>query len=206
MTATGACLAFRARRAWFTLALTVVLALIVDLGTKVIAFDRVAGTPVVLERDEVLAADRPNLLIPRHTPVVVAPKVLEFKLVLNEGAVFGIGAGKRWFFVAFTVVAVGFVLWLFGTGTRSKDWVGHAAAGLLIGGGLGNLYDRIRFACVRDFLHPLPGVELGGREIWPYVSNVADLFVIVGIIVLLIRTWRTPGDEKRPAAPGPVDA
>ncbi len=202
----GACPSFRARRAWFTLAITVVLSLIVDLGTKVVAFERVAGMPVVLERDQVLAADRPNLLIPRHDPVVVAPKVLEFKLVLNEGAVFGIGAGKRWFFVAFTVVAVGFVLWLFGTGTRSKDWVGHVAAGLLIGGGIGNLYDRIRFACVRDFLHPLPGVEVGGREVWPYVSNVADLFVIVGIIVLLIRTWRTPGDEGSAPVSGRADA
>lgn len=195
----GATSSFGAPRAWLTLALTIVLSLVVDLGTKVIAFERVAGMPVVLQRDDVLAAERPNLLIPRHAPVVVAPKVLEFKLVLNEGAVFGIGAGKRWFFVVFTVVAVGFVLWLFGTGTRSKDWLGHVAAGLLIGGGLGNLYDRIRFACVRDFLHPLPGVEVGGREIWPYVSNVADLFVIVGIVVLLIRTWRTPADEDAAA-------
>ena len=71
--------------------------------------------------------------------------------------------------------------------------------GLLISGGLGNLYDRIVFACVRDFLHPLPGVYLpfgwqmpfsGGRELWPYVSNIADLWLLVGIGMLMWYLWR----------------
>ena len=82
------------------------------------------------------------------------------------------------------------------------------AIGLLIGGGLGNLYDRLKFACVRDFLHPLPRVRLpfgltwpdGSTGIWPYVSNIADLFLLIGIGMLMWHIWRTdPPKKKRKA-------
>lgn len=192
--------AWRSRRAWVLLLTTITLALVADLATKVIAFERIAPVPVRVDREAVLAVDHPGRLIPPHEPVVVLPYVLEFTLVLNRGAVFGIGAGKRWFFIGFTIVAVGFVLWLFGRATRAGDWASHVAAGLLIGGGVGNLYDRIRFACVRDFIHPLPGVRVAGREVWPYVSNVADLFVLIGIAVLLAKSWRGHHDGGQPPA------
>ena len=127
-------------------------------------------------------------------------------LVLNPGAVFGIGAGKRWFFIAFTGAALALAIWMFLAWTGPRDRAAHAAIGLLISGGLGNLYDRIVYACVRDFLHPLPGVKMpfgltmpltGGREVWPYVSNIADLWLLLGIsaLVLLIGSGlmiRTP--------------
>ncbi|GIW74120.1 MAG: hypothetical protein KatS3mg103_0642 [Phycisphaerales bacterium] len=77
----------------------------------------------------------------------------------------------------------------------------------MIAGGLGNLYDRLRFACVRDFLHPLPGVQYpfgiatpwSGRELWPYVSNLADLWLILGVGVLMVYLLRS---SKQPAAAG----
>ncbi|MFI4882162.1 MAG: signal peptidase II, partial [Phycisphaerales bacterium JB064] len=67
-----------------------------------------------------------------------------------------------------------------------------------------NLYDRVRFACVRDFLHPLPGVNFpfgiqtpwSGREVWPYVSNLADLWLIIGVAVLVVFLWRGPKDAR----------
>jgi len=147
----------------------------------------------------VLEARSLETLIPWHEPVVVIPRVLEFTLVLNPGAVFGIGAGARWFFVIFTVLAIGFGLWMFGAWTKARSGMAHVAIGLLIAGGLGNLYDRLRFACVRDFIHPLPDVRfpfgwrLPGQpsgEIWPYVSNVADLWLLIGIGLLMIHLWR----------------
>lgn len=191
--------ALRSRSAWLTLALTVAAALAIDIGTKYAAFQWVADQPVAVVRGDVLAAGpgRLALLIPQHEPVVVVPHLLNLQLVLNAGAVFGAGQGKRYFFIGFTVVALGFALWMFGKWTDRRHALSHIAIGLIIAGGLGNLYDRLRYACVRDFLHPLPTARLpfglswpnGDANLWPYVSNVADAFLLIGIGVLIVRLW-----------------
>ncbi|GAB4386468.1 MAG: hypothetical protein Kow0022_15560 [Phycisphaerales bacterium] len=181
--------------------------LISDLASKSLAFVHVAGIPVGIDREAVLTTSRLDLLIPTHKPVVVLPGLLEFTLVLNPGAVFGVGAGRRWFFVGFTIVALAFATFIFGLWTRAKDRWAHVAIGLIAAGGLGNLYDRLRFACVRDFIHPLPGVKLpfglswpsGSNEVWPYVSNVADLYLIVGIGILLMINWSKPKHARSKA-------
>lgn len=190
--------------AWCVLLGVTVLSLVTDLWSKAWAFATVAGQPVVLEREQVIAASNslrwPGALIPYHDPVTVVPHLLDLTLVLNRGAVFGMGAGKRWFFVVFTLFAVIFAIHAFRKWTHSGQWFIHAAIGLVLGGGLGNLYDRLMYACVRDFLHPLPGVQMpfglrwpsGSSELWPYVSNIADLYLIVGILFLVLHVWRTP--------------
>jgi signal peptidase II len=137
--------------------------------------------------------------------------VLEFKLVLNVGAVFGAGPGKRALFIGVTVFAVLFGVFLFGWWTGPRDRMAHVGIGLLLAGGLGNLYDRLVYACVRDFIHPLPGVRLpfgwrypsGEDQVWPYVSNVADKWLLIGIAILLVHAWRMGGQEhkKGPATP-----
>jgi len=186
----------RSPRAWIILGVVVILGLAADLVSKHVAFRRVAGFPVHVEREQALRLSNPSALIPAHEPVRVIPGVLDFTLVLNPGAVFGFGAGKRVVFIAFTAFAMAFAMFLFARWTVARDWRSHVAIGLLISGGLGNLYDRWVFGCVRDFIHPLPGMMLpfgwswpwGGREVWPYVSNVADLLLIIGIGILI---WRS---------------
>lgn len=199
--------AFTSRDAWAWLLVACVLSIGIDLWSKAAAFERVAGAPVVVLREQVLAiaqAHDPRAIsqpefgiIPRHDPVTILPHVLELQLVLNPGAVFGIGPGQRFFFIGFTVLALVFGVLMFARWTTARDHFAHVAIGLLIGGGLGNLYDRLQFACVRDFLHPLPGLVwpggmtiMGNREVWPYVSNLADLFLLIGIAMLLIHLWK----------------
>lgn len=202
--------AWKSKAAWFTLLVVTIGSLAVDLGTKWLAFKSIAGRPVVLTREQVLslAADNPRLvgtLVPPHEPLTIIPNVLDLTLVLNPGAVFGMGPGKRWFFIIFTAIALFFGMWMFAKWTRSRDTVAHAAIGLLLGGGLGNLYDRLMLGCVRDFLHPLPGLKfpngwkpLGGDgQVWPYVSNVADLFLLIGIGMLLVFLWRRDASQPR---------
>jgi signal peptidase II len=204
------------RAAWITLALVTLIGLAGDLWSKSYAFAHTADAPVVLTRQSVLAVADPSRLgrlIPPHDPVTVVPSVLNFTLVLNPGAVFGMGSGKRWFFVSFTVVAMGVCLWMFGWWTTARDRAAHVSFGLVLAGGLGNLYDRLQFACVRDFIHPLPGVKLpfslawpgGEREIWPYVSNVADAYLIVGIAALVWFSFRQPPTEPLPKATTPTE-
>lgn len=203
---------WKSRGGWVTVLAVCMLSIVIDLGSKYWAFRTVAGAPVAVEREKVVAilTTQPRLLnetlIPAHPPMVVVPDLLDFTLVLNPGAVFGIGPGQRWFFVAFTVVALGFGLMMFAKWTTPKDRFAHAAIGLLIGGGLGNLYDRLVYGCVRDFIHPLPGWNWpggmtirGNAAIWPYVSNVADALLLVGIGMLLIHLWRKDRAEAHAA-------
>lgn len=197
--------ALHSTRAWTWLLGTLIFGVITDLVTKSLAFARVTDFPVHIERSQVLAEDNLGNLIPYHEPVIVIPKVLEFTLVLNPGAVFGIGAGQRWFFIIFTLVAMIVSVILFAKWTKARDWTAHAGFGLIIAGGLGNLYDRLLFGCVRDFIHPLPGMKLpfnltwpngGSDEVWPYVSNVADLYLLIGIGLLLVFTWKQPAPQS----------
>jgi signal peptidase II len=209
--------AWRSRAAWLWMVIACVLAIVIDLGSKELAFARVAGQPVVVHREDVLRVSnelgarmisQPEAgIVPRHDPVVVVPSLLNFQLVLNPGAVFGIGPGKRGFFIGFTVLALIFGLAMFARWTSPRDHFAHAAIGLLIGGGLGNLYDRLALGCVRDFIHPLPGLlwpgglkPLGSPEVWPYVSNLADLFLLIGIVMLLMHLWKRDREAERASA------
>ena len=193
----------RCKRAWMLFLVVLVTTLAADLISKQLAFDYVADTPVSIDREDVLStmAQDPRLLqtlVPTHSPMVVVPKVLQFQLVLNSGAVFGAGQGRRWFFIGFTLVALAFAFTMFVRWHDAKDRLSIAALAMIVSGGLGNLYDRVLFACVRDFIHPLPDVSLpfgirwpsGDPAVWPYVSNVADAFLLIGIAILLIRLWR----------------
>jgi signal peptidase II len=189
----------------------VVLSLVIDLGSKYWAFERVAAVPVSISRAEVIRVKETidpraitQELIPPHEPMVVVPGALNFQLVLNPGAVFGVGPGKRLFFIGFTALALGFSLMMFARWTKAGDLAAHAGIGLVIGGGVGNLYDRLVYACVRDFIHPLPGLNwpggftlMGSREVWPYVSNLADLFLLIGIVILLVHLWRRDAELER---------
>ncbi|MCB9839189.1 MAG: signal peptidase II [Phycisphaeraceae bacterium] len=198
-------------RAWALLLGVTALGVAFDLVSKSVAFARIAGHPVAVRREEVLALPPSEIgaLIPRHIPVGFIPRVLEFQLVINPGAIFGVGAGRRWFFVLFTSIALAFGVWVFAKWTGRRDRIAHAALGLIFAGGLGNLYDRLVFGCVRDFLHPAPGVNLpfgwswpggAGNELWPWVSNVADALLLIGVALLMLRLWKTPA-HAHPAAP-----
>ncbi len=210
-------IAWGSKRAWAVFVAVVLLSLVADLASKSIAFATIADDPVRISRTAVMNAAPGQLqaLVPPHTPVVAVPHLLEFKLVLNKGAVFGMGQGKRVLFIVFTFLALGFAVFLF-TRWEARDWMAHSALALIVSGGLGNLYDRIRFACVRDFLHPLPTAELpfglawpsGETAVWPYVSNVADAFLLIGIGVLLIKLWRADPDaaaQEESEAPRPSE-
>ncbi|MBS0192301.1 MAG: signal peptidase II [Phycisphaerales bacterium] len=188
--------AWRSPAAWVLLTLVVVCGLAWDLSSKWWAFRSIADAPVVFTREQALSTAPLSLLVPSHRPMVVVPNLLNFTLVLNPGAVFGIGAGKTGFFIAVTIIAVAFGVGVFVFATRSRDWMAHIGLGLILAGGLGNLYDRLLYGCVRDFIHPLPKVRWPGTatEVWPYVSNVADLLLLVGMCLLLLHAWR--GEKK----------
>lgn len=97
---------------------------------------------------------------------------------VSMGMLNGTGDIGRWGLVLLTgAIAVAVGLWL----QRERNRTDVLALGLVLGGALGNILDRIRFGYVVDFLH----FFWGQRHF--YVFNVADAAITVGVILLLLR-------------------
>ena len=103
--------AWRSPLAWVVLLSVVALGLAADLGLKVWSFRNVAPEPIVLDAEVI---SQPYWHIPAHPPTVVIPGVLHLHLVKNEGAVFGIRADRRMFFLLFTFAALAASFAVFG--------------------------------------------------------------------------------------------
>ncbi len=84
----------------------------------------------------------------------------------------------RWLLVGLTaVIAIVVGLWI----RRERAWPEALALGLVLGGAIGNIVDRIRFGYVVDFVHLHAGP-------WSfYVFNIADAAITIGVVILLVR-------------------
>lgn len=111
-------------------------------------------------------------------------------LVHNEGVSFGLlgsGGAMRWILVAFQLV-VGVVLSIMVVRLRTR-WLALAIA-LIAGGAIGNVIDRIRFGYVIDFLD-------ASKLHFPWVFNVADAAINIGVVMLLWHYLRTDAPKAK---------
>lgn len=109
--------------------------------------------------------------------VVVIPHILNFTYITNDGAAWGMLDDHRWVFMVMSVIGIlAFSLYLFGK-KRGNRWIDLGLA-FVIGGGIGNMIDRIFLGEVVDFL------ETAFMD-FP-IFNVADSFVCVGAAILLV--------------------
>jgi len=190
----------RVRRAWMLFLITFAVLLSADLITKQQSFERVAGQPVTLERDE--NGHLPP--IPRHEPVTVIPSILALQLTVNHGAVFGIGQGGRWIFIIFSIVAVAVILTMFARSDPRARFM-HIVLAAVLAGALGNLYDRLMIGGVRDMLLLFPGISLpfgwswpgGARGLYPWIFNMADVYLVTGIACLMVMVYRAEPQAHR---------
>jgi signal peptidase II len=120
--------------------------------------------------------------------VNVAPS---FNLVFhrNTGVTFGLLQGTPWW--ALAIVATAVVLFLAISLVRATAISEAVAYGVVIGGALGNILDRIRFGGVTDFLDFYIGTTH-----WP-AFNLADVFVVCGVGLLLITAGREHAAIKK---------
>ncbi len=115
--------------------------------------------------------------------------------VQNSGIAFGLFASATVVVIILTAVAVGWML-LFFARSGARHPVLPAALGLVIGGSVSNLADRVRLGHVTDFLD---------FRYWP-AFNLADSFIVIGVAVLfatLLVTDRTPRRRRSGNAPPP---
>ena len=133
----------------------------------------------------------------------VVPPFLVFRMAWNQGMNFGLFGDEsqlvRWGLVAIAVAISGWV-WLWVRREGGGIWA-QVAAGLLIGGAMGNVIDRIAYGAVADFINmSCCGIDN------PYAFNVADVAVFAGALGLVVVTNRADGKGKpRPRPkPGPT--
>lgn len=107
----------------------------------------------------------------------VLEDLLRISLVLNQGGIFGLGQGLGGVFLILSIGVLIFALCLLKGFRRSN------VVGLLIGGAIGNVYDRLRFGAVVDF------IDIGYKGVrWP-VFNLADLAITLGMVLMFL-SWR----------------
>jgi len=168
--------------------LTTILLLAADQLVKQQSFSRLATQLIVESDGHVQVRSRTFDLI---------PGLIHLEVTANQGAVFGLGQGQRWFFVAVSIAAVAFLTFLFRRGGRSA-WY-QIVLGMLLAGVLGNMLDRVSLGYVRDMIHALPGWHwphwLVGMlpdwswkfgEVFPWIFNVADSLLCVGVAILIL--------------------
>lgn len=117
--------------------------------------------------------------------IPLVPGVFDLTYVRNSGAAFSMLQGHAPLLILVTFAV--FVLMAFYWRELSAlGPVAQAGAGLVGGGAVGNLVDRIRYGEVVDFLH---------LHLWP-VFNVADLSVVVGGLLVAWSVFRGPATEE----------
>jgi signal peptidase II len=120
-----------------------------------------------------------------HPPIEVIPRILQLNYTQNSGGAFGLGGSASWLFAGATIaVSIG-ILVLSRRVSRPAVAVGM---GLVLGGGLGNLTDRV-----------VRGPGLSGRvidfidlRVWP-VFNVADAAIVIGAVLIVFASARRSG-------------
>lgn len=114
-----------------------------------------------------------------HEEIPLIDGVFHWKYIQNRGAAFGMLADNRTVFLVISTVAIiGLLVYLVVTKSDRMWWM--AAIGMLVGGGIGNMIDRIALGYVVDFIY-VALIDFA-------VFNIADCFVCVGVGLLIYLT------------------
>lgn len=137
-------------------------------------------------------------LWPPYSEGITLLPVLNLRLGFNTGVTFGMfresAAEAVWLLVAIKLAIVGFLgWWLWRTRLRAEA----VGLGLIIGGALGNVLDRVRQGAVTDFVD----AHYGGWH-WP-TFNLADVAIVCGVALLMLAGLRAPASTSSdPIKPG----
>ena len=129
----------------------------------------------------------------RDVSQIVLLPIFNLSYVENHGVSLGLftasSDAQRWLLVALTAaIATGVAVWI----AREKNRWDVVALGLVLGGALGNILDRIRFGYVVDF------ADLHFGSFRPFfIFNVADAAISIGVVILLLRAFIAWLDERK---------
>ena len=125
--------------------------------------------------------------------------IFNFTYTENQGTSLGLlnatNPVGRWMLVALTsAIAVAVAVWI----GKEKNRIEQIALGMVLGGALGNILDRVRHGYVTDFL------DLHFGEFRPFlIFNVGDAAISIAVVILLLRAFLTRKDDAK--GPGPEE-
>ena len=105
--------------------------------------------------------------------IKILPNIFHFTFVLNNGTAFGLLKGANAALAILSVLVIT-LIFFYVLNNKTPGFANSLALGLILGGALGNLFDRVRFGYVIDFID---------FRVWP-VFNVADSAITIGTIIL----------------------
>ena len=106
--------------------------------------------------------------------------IFHLTYVTNTGSAFGLFKGLNWLFMLFSIAVTIAIFYYSRKKIGKKERFLQFAVGLLLGGTIGNMIDRILYGAVTDFLD---------FRVWP-VFNIADSAVTISVIILIILLWK----------------
>lgn len=157
-----------------------------------------AGRRLMIAAGAVFLADRLSKLLvlegldlDHFGRIEVMPPYLNFVMAWNTGINFGIGAGPSWLLVAVALaISAALVVWVLRRAARAGQDVAKRrsaaflawGAGIVIGGALGNAWDRAKYGAVADFLNmSCCGIAN------PYAFNIADVAIFAGAALIALK-------------------
>jgi signal peptidase II len=179
-------------RRWKIFLLVTFLSLVLDQGTKIWARHSLPLTPAAHCQDDIVdkIANRTCF----GEPVTVISNIWDFRLSMNPGSAFGLFHSTSNARIFLSLVGIGALFGMAWMVRRAKDkqtWL-VLALGLIAGGAIGNLVDRIYYGVVTDFvLWHYKDTE------WP-VFNVADAVLVVGVVLLVFDVGNDGKKKKKP--------
>ncbi|MBG6054053.1 signal peptidase II [Salinibacterium sp. CAN_S4] len=130
--------------------------------------------------------------LPLGEPVDVLGQLLQFRYVENPGAAFSLGSGSTWVFAIIAALVAIFIVF-FARRIRSTAWA--VLFGMLLGGNLGNLTDRLTRPPGFGVGHVVDFLQVYG---FPAIFNVADVAIVSSMGLFILLTIRGVGlDGKR---------
>jgi signal peptidase II len=130
------------------------------------------------------------------THIDIVDGFVTLTLVMNPGLAFGllggVPAGWRWVVAVLSVAALAVLARVALRVLPGGNRLDHLAIGLIFGGAIGNLIDRVRFGAVVDFVD----LHVRGYH-WP-AFNVADSAISIGVVLLACRLFLRPAPESLP--------
>ena len=110
--------------------------------------------------------------------IPILPNIFHITYILNPGAAFGLFANQTFFFIVLAVLMIAAVIYFYPAIKRESTWM-QVGIGLLLGGAIGNLIDRIQIGMVVDFFD---------FRIWP-IFNIADVGIVCGAFIIVITSF-----------------
>ena len=118
-----------------------------------------------------------NFQLNQSIPII--SNILHLTYITNTGSAFGLFKGLNIFFILFSIVVI-IIVFYYLKRIKNNEKILQFSAGLLLGGTIGNLIDRLYYGAVTDFID---------FRIWP-VFNIADSAVTISVIFLIILLWK----------------